>query len=66
VLKWVGIRTLIMVLHFVLIHGGCHGAWAWYKLQHRLQEKGCRVTAMDMRSAGADPKTPSPELKHYH
>jgi hypothetical protein len=48
------------VLHFVLIHGAFHGAWAWYRLEDQLQKAGHKVTSMDMTGAGinlADPDT---------
>ena len=44
----------------MLIHGGCHGAWAWAKTVDRLQKAGCKATAMDLVSAGnnsTDPNT---------
>ncbi|XP_057860238.1 methylesterase 18 isoform X2 [Cryptomeria japonica] len=41
--------------HFVLVHGICHGAWCWYKMVHLLQQDGHTVTAIDLKSAGADP-----------
>ena len=49
---------LLCVLHFVLIHGACHGSWAWYRLEDQLQKAGHKVTSMDMTGAGinlADP-----------
>jgi pimeloyl-ACP methyl ester carboxylesterase len=42
---------------FVLIHGGCHGAWCWYKIIPRLEQLGHRVIAPDLPSHGRD-KTP--------
>lgn len=45
--------------HFVLIHGGCHGAWAWWKTVDRLQRAGCRTTALDLTSAGNDTTDPN-------
>ncbi|GAB4848932.1 hypothetical protein Ancab_003745 [Ancistrocladus abbreviatus] len=38
--------------HFVLVHGGCHGAWCWYKLKPWLQNAGHRVTAVDLAASG--------------
>lgn len=54
--------------HFVLIHGGCHGAWAWCKLEDRLQRKGCKVTALDMTGAGIHPADPDSitTYEEYH
>lgn len=40
--------------HFVLIHGGCHGAWVWTKTADLLQQAGNRATALDLASAGND------------
>ncbi|XP_022858344.1 salicylic acid-binding protein 2-like isoform X1 [Olea europaea var. sylvestris] len=44
--------------HFVLIHGSCHGAWCWFKLQTLLEAAGHRVTVIDFSAAsGMDPKS---------
>lgn len=45
--------------HFVLVHGGCHGAWCWYKLIDRLRNEGHQVTALDMAGAGQHPADPN-------
>ncbi|MBI3757387.1 MAG: alpha/beta fold hydrolase [Deltaproteobacteria bacterium] len=42
---------------FVLIHGGCHGAWCWYKVIPLLEKHGHTVIAPDLPSHGRD-KTP--------
>jgi pimeloyl-ACP methyl ester carboxylesterase len=42
---------------FVLIHGGFHGAWCWYKVIPLLERIGHRVIAPDLASLGSD-KTP--------
>jgi pimeloyl-ACP methyl ester carboxylesterase len=42
---------------FVLIHGGCHGAWCWYKVVPALEKHGHTVIAPDLPSHGRD-KTP--------
>jgi pimeloyl-ACP methyl ester carboxylesterase len=42
---------------FVLIHGGCHGAWCWYKIAPLLEKLGHTVIAPDLPSHGRD-KTP--------
>lgn len=42
---------------FVLIHGGCHGAWCWYKVVPALEKRGHTVIAPDLPSHGRD-KTP--------
>ena len=39
---------------FVLIHGGCHGAWCWYKVIPALEKKGHTVIAPDLPSHGRD------------
>ncbi|XP_014508331.2 salicylic acid-binding protein 2-like isoform X2 [Vigna radiata var. radiata] len=38
--------------HFVLVHGGCHGAWSWYKLKPLLECAGHNVTAVDLAASG--------------
>ncbi|EPS73771.1 acetone-cyanohydrin lyase [Genlisea aurea] len=38
----------------ILVHGGCHGAWCWYKLKPLLEAAGHGVTAVDMAGAGVD------------
>ncbi|CAA2972600.1 Hypothetical predicted protein [Olea europaea subsp. europaea] len=42
--------------HFVLVHGACHGAWCWYRLQTLLEAEGHRVAVMDLAASGIDPK----------
>ncbi|CAI9766818.1 unnamed protein product [Fraxinus pennsylvanica] len=42
--------------HFVLVHGVCHGAWCWYRLQSLLEAEGHRVTAIDLAASGINPK----------
>jgi pimeloyl-ACP methyl ester carboxylesterase len=42
---------------FVLIHGGCHGAWCWYKVVPLLEKHGHTVIAPDLPGHGRD-KTP--------
>ncbi|XP_009366326.2 methyl jasmonate esterase 1-like [Pyrus x bretschneideri] len=41
--------------HFVLIHGGCLGAWSWYKVATLLKYSGHRVTALDLGASGINP-----------
>ncbi|KAL3526730.1 hypothetical protein ACH5RR_011386 [Cinchona calisaya] len=43
-------------VHFVLIHGACHGAWCWYRLVTLLRSSGYKVTALDMAASGVHPK----------
>ncbi|KAK7346498.1 hypothetical protein VNO80_21019 [Phaseolus coccineus] len=38
--------------HYVLVHGGCHGAWSWYKLKPLLESAGHRVTVLDLAASG--------------
>lgn len=45
-----------MEKHFVLVHGGCHGAWCWYKVATELRAAGHRVTTLDMAASGLHPK----------
>ncbi|KAF5183908.1 salicylic acid-binding protein 2-like [Thalictrum thalictroides] len=42
--------------HFILVHGGCHGAWCWYKLATMLRSAGYRVSIPDMAAAGIHSK----------
>ena len=42
--------------HFVLVHGGCHGAWCWFKLTDRLQNAGHKVTAIDLATSVTRPR----------
>ena len=42
---------------FILIHGGFHGGWCWYKVVPLLEEQGHTVVAPDLPSHGRD-KTP--------
>ncbi len=37
---------------FVLVHGGFHGAWCWYKLQLLLEQKGFQVLTPDHTGSG--------------
>lgn len=48
--------------HFVLVHGGCHGAWCWYKLATLLRSAGHEVSTPDMAASGINLK-PLKELK---
>ncbi|KAL5557145.1 hypothetical protein UlMin_039381 [Ulmus minor] len=43
-------------IHFVLVHGACHGAWCWYKVTALLKSRGHKVTALDMAASGIHPK----------
>ncbi len=40
---------------FLLIHGGCHGAWCWERLLPELADLGHRGFALDLPGAGNDP-----------
>ncbi|OAY33842.1 methylesterase 10 [Manihot esculenta] len=42
--------------HFVLVHGGGHGAWCWYKVIPLLKLAGHQVTALDLGACGVNPK----------
>lgn len=37
---------------YVLVHGGCHGAWCWYKVKPLLEQSGHRVTVLDLTASG--------------
>ncbi|KAI5675104.1 hypothetical protein M9H77_06054 [Catharanthus roseus] len=43
--------------HFVLVHGGCLGAWIWYKLKPLLEIAGHKVTAIDLSACGTNMKS---------
>eukprot|EP00262_Sarcandra_glabra_P011730 TRINITY_DN287_c0_g1_i6.p1 TRINITY_DN287_c0_g1~~TRINITY_DN287_c0_g1_i6.p1 ORF type:complete len:182 (+),score=15.62 TRINITY_DN287_c0_g1_i6:85-630(+) len=51
--------------HFVLVHGGGHGGWCWYKLATLLNSAGHRVTAPDLAASGINTKQIS-ELKNVY
>ncbi|KAJ4965541.1 hypothetical protein NE237_017390 [Protea cynaroides] len=40
------------MVHFVLVHGVCHGGWCWYKVKPLLESAGHRVTAIDLLASG--------------
>ncbi|AEE86759.1 hydroxynitrile lyase like protein [Arabidopsis thaliana] len=40
--------------HYVLVHGGCHGAWCWYKVKPMLEHSGHRVTVFDLTAHGVN------------
>ncbi|XP_043712795.1 salicylic acid-binding protein 2-like [Telopea speciosissima] len=40
------------MVHFVLVHGACHGAWSWHKVKALLESEGHRVTAIDLAASG--------------
>ncbi|KAL7211921.1 hypothetical protein ACSBR2_014724 [Camellia fascicularis] len=42
--------------HFILVHGGCHGAWCWYKLKPLLESHGHKVTVLDLAACGINMK----------
>ncbi|CAL5409762.1 unnamed protein product [Camellia sinensis] len=42
--------------HFILVHGGCHGAWCWYKLKPLLESHGHKVTVLDLAASGINTK----------
>jgi pimeloyl-ACP methyl ester carboxylesterase len=39
---------------FLLLHGGCHGAWCWEPFAQRLREAGHTATAIDLPGRGDD------------
>ncbi|GMP72639.1 hypothetical protein CsSME_00030591 [Camellia sinensis var. sinensis] len=42
--------------HFILLHGGCHGAWCWYKLKPLLKSHGHKVIVLDLVASGINLK----------
>ncbi|KAL3690194.1 hypothetical protein R1sor_016503 [Riccia sorocarpa] len=45
--------------HFVLVHGGGHGAWCWYKTIALLEEAGFTASAIDLTGSGIDYTDPN-------
>lgn len=43
-------------IHFVLVHGSCHGGWNWYKVASLLVSAGHSVTPVDLGASGISPK----------
>jgi len=41
--------------NFVLIHGGSHGAWCWYKVATMLKSAGHNVTTIELAASGINP-----------
>ncbi|WJX27989.1 hypothetical protein P8452_16759 [Trifolium repens] len=41
--------------NFVLIHGGSHGAWCWYKVTTMLKSAGHNVTTVELTASGINP-----------
>jgi len=50
---------------FVLVHGGCHGAWCWYRLVPLLEAAGHRVITPDLPGHGID-RTPLKGLTQHN
>ncbi|XP_043710120.1 methylesterase 3-like [Telopea speciosissima] len=46
------------MVHFVLVHGLCHGAWCWYKVKPVLESAGHRVTVIDLAASGINMTKP--------
>ena len=40
--------------HVILVHGACHGAWAWYKVATLLKSAGHKVSVPDLAASGID------------
>ncbi|TXG59520.1 hypothetical protein EZV62_014093 [Acer yangbiense] len=51
--------------HFVLVHGGCHGAWCWYKVATLLKSGGHKVTVLDLAASGIHPKQVHEVLSYF-
>ncbi|KAM7498036.1 hypothetical protein LguiA_022450 [Lonicera macranthoides] len=51
-------------IHFVLVHGSCHGGWCWYKVANILESAGHTVTAVDLGASGINPKQ-LPDIPTY-
>lgn len=46
---------------FVFVHGACHGAWCWERVEPRLRDLGHRTVAIDLPGAASDP-TPARDV----
>ncbi|KAK6945693.1 Alpha/beta hydrolase fold-1 [Dillenia turbinata] len=55
----VATSTSTSKLHFVLVHGIGGGGWCWYKLRCLMENSGCKVSCVDLKSAGIDPSDPN-------
>ncbi|MFE9328691.1 alpha/beta fold hydrolase [Nocardia sp. NPDC052278] len=53
-----------LVSTFVLVHGGCHGAWCWHKTVPLLEAAGHRVLTPDLPGHGVD-RTPIKGLTQH-
>lgn len=43
-------------MKIILVHGGAHGAWCWYKVLAALRSQGYSVEAIDLAACGSDPR----------
>ncbi|KAK8971023.1 Methylesterase 3 [Platanthera guangdongensis] len=43
-------------MKIILVHGGGHGAWCWYKVVAALKSQGYSATAIDLAACGSDPR----------
>ncbi|KAK8921956.1 Methylesterase 3 [Platanthera zijinensis] len=43
-------------MKIILVHGGGHGAWCWYKVVAALKSQGYSTTAIDLAACGSDPR----------
>ncbi|XP_058075392.1 methylesterase 17-like isoform X2 [Magnolia sinica] len=44
-----------MSYHFVFVHGASHGGWCWFKVRSLLENKGHKVSCVDLAGAGINP-----------
>jgi pimeloyl-ACP methyl ester carboxylesterase len=54
-----------MSLSFVLIHGGCHGAWCWTRVGWHLRDAGHQVDAIDLPGRDGGPGAREIDLERY-
>lgn len=54
-------------VHFVFVHGACHGAWCWYRLKPLVEAESHRVTVLDLAASGIHMKSilDVPTLEEY-
>ncbi|KAK7386480.1 hypothetical protein VNO78_26740 [Psophocarpus tetragonolobus] len=49
-------------MHYILVHGACHGAWCWYKVKPRLESSGHKVSVLNNAASGINMK----EIEDVH
>ncbi|XP_020575566.1 methylesterase 3-like [Phalaenopsis equestris] len=52
-------------MKIILVHGGGHGAWCWYKVVAMLRSQGYSVTAVDLAACGSDPRRIPEDVSNF-